>query len=144
MNLSRAIFQPFPSEVIFQQYEPGKLYEVPLQLRNDDKVPRLIKVSVDFSPYFKVVAPANSGEKIAPGMAAQYTVQFFPEENKVRESASDFSFQQFASKFDVVVFWFLIHMTDFFFRFIPSFCHDFYNFTSPQLKCFYFFERRRG
>ena len=83
VDLSRAIFQPFPSEIIFQQYEPGKLFEVPLQLRNDDKVPRLIKVSLEFSPYFKVVALSNSAEKIAPGMAAQYTVQFFPEENKV-------------------------------------------------------------
>ncbi|XP_063716545.1 hydrocephalus-inducing protein homolog isoform X4 [Symsagittifera roscoffensis] len=80
--LSRAIFQPFPSEIIFQQYTPGKMFEVPLLLRNDDKVPRLVKVTAEFSPYFKVVTPSNSGDKVAPGMAATYVVQFYPEENK--------------------------------------------------------------
>ena len=32
------MFQPFPSEVFFQKFEPFETYEVPLTLRNNDKV----------------------------------------------------------------------------------------------------------
>lgn len=32
------MFQPFPSEIYFQNFEPYEVYEVPLILRNNDKV----------------------------------------------------------------------------------------------------------
>ena len=32
------MFQPFPSEIFFQNYKPFETYEVPLLLRNNDKV----------------------------------------------------------------------------------------------------------
>ena len=38
VNIDEAMFQPFPSEVIFQNFEPFETYEVPLVLRNGDKV----------------------------------------------------------------------------------------------------------
>ena len=32
------MFQPFPSEIFYQKFEPFNVYEVPLLLRNNDKV----------------------------------------------------------------------------------------------------------
>lgn len=37
-DLDKSLFQPFPSEVVFQNYLPCEVYEVPLILRNKDKV----------------------------------------------------------------------------------------------------------
>lgn len=37
-DLDQALFQPFPSEIVFQNYTPCEVYEVPLVLRNNDKV----------------------------------------------------------------------------------------------------------
>lgn len=38
LDLDQTLFQPFPSEVIFQNFAPCEIYEVPLILRNNDKV----------------------------------------------------------------------------------------------------------
>ncbi len=38
LDIDQALFQPFPSEVVFQQFEPHQSYEFPLALRNNDKV----------------------------------------------------------------------------------------------------------
>ena len=38
VNVDEPMFQPFPSEVVFQNFEPFDTYEVPLLLRNNDKV----------------------------------------------------------------------------------------------------------
>lgn len=46
MDIEEPIFQPFPSDIVFQNFEPYQTYEVPLQLRNNDKV------SVLFQPIF--------------------------------------------------------------------------------------------
>ncbi|XP_048966657.1 hydrocephalus-inducing protein homolog isoform X2 [Canis lupus dingo] len=37
IDLDQALFQPFPSEIVFQNYTPCEVYEVPLVLRNNDK-----------------------------------------------------------------------------------------------------------
>ena len=38
MDIEEPLFQPFPSDIVFQNFEPFQIYEVPLQLRNNDKV----------------------------------------------------------------------------------------------------------
>jgi len=38
VDLEQSSFQPFPSEVVIQNYVPYEVYEVPLILRNKDKV----------------------------------------------------------------------------------------------------------
>lgn len=38
VDLEQSLFQPFPSEVVFQNYVPCEVYEVPLILRNNDTV----------------------------------------------------------------------------------------------------------
>lgn len=32
------MFQPFPSDIVFQNFKPYETYQVPLRLRNNDKV----------------------------------------------------------------------------------------------------------
>ncbi|XP_043935458.1 hydrocephalus-inducing protein homolog [Protopterus annectens] len=78
----QTMFQPFPSEIVFQNFVPCETYEVPLILRNNDKVPRLVKVVEEKSPYFSVISPNDVCNKVAPGMASVFRIQFFPEENK--------------------------------------------------------------
>ncbi|XP_053771126.1 hydrocephalus-inducing protein homolog isoform X8 [Desmodus rotundus] len=82
IDLDQALFQPFPSEIIFQNYTPCEVYEVPLVLRNNDKVPRMVKVVEESSPYFKVISPKDIGHKVAPGVPFTFRVLFTPEENK--------------------------------------------------------------
>ncbi|CAM9152901.1 unnamed protein product [Bubo scandiacus] len=82
VDLEQSLFQPFPSEVVFQNYVPFEVYEVPLILRNTDKVPRLVKVVLETSPYFKLTSPGGVCCKVAPGMCSTYRIQFTPEENK--------------------------------------------------------------
>ena len=81
--MDQALFQPYPSEVFFQQFEPRKTYVFPLQLRNLDKVARHIKVTYDESPYFTVTCQKLAGSKVAPGMEITYQITFTPDENKV-------------------------------------------------------------
>ncbi|XP_073785286.1 hydrocephalus-inducing protein homolog isoform X1 [Danio rerio] len=82
LDLDQAMFQPYPSEIVFQNYLPFQTYKVPLELRNGDKVPRLVKVIVEDSLYFKVVSPLDVSKKVAPGMASTFTILFTPQENK--------------------------------------------------------------
>ncbi|NXG68880.1 HYDIN protein, partial [Baryphthengus martii] len=82
VDLDQSLFQPFPSEVVFQSYVPCKVYEVPLVLRNKDKVPRLVKVVLESSPYFKLISPTDVCRKVAPGMLSTFRILFTPEENK--------------------------------------------------------------
>ncbi|XP_010082970.1 PREDICTED: hydrocephalus-inducing protein homolog [Pterocles gutturalis] len=82
VDLDQSLFQPFPSEVVFQRYVPFEVYEVPLTLRNIDKVPRLVKVVLESSPYFKLISPSDVCCKVAPGMSLTFHIVFRPVENK--------------------------------------------------------------
>ncbi|XP_026704551.1 hydrocephalus-inducing protein homolog [Athene cunicularia] len=82
VDLDQSLFQPFPSEVVFQNYIPFEVYKVPLILRNTDKVPRLVKVVLEPSPYFKLTVPGGACCKVAPGMCSTFHILFTPEENK--------------------------------------------------------------
>ena len=78
------MFQPFPSEIFFQKFTPFETYEVPLVLRNNDKVPRLVKVTQADSPYFKIISPHDVGHKVGPGLPTTFRLQFTPDEIKVK------------------------------------------------------------
>ncbi|KAI1889973.1 hypothetical protein AGOR_G00168420 [Albula goreensis] len=82
VDVDQAMFQPFPSEIVFQNYIPSETYEVPLVLRNNDKIPRLVKVVEEGSLYFSVISPLDVCNKVAPGMASTFIVVFTPLENK--------------------------------------------------------------
>lgn len=38
MDIEEPLFQPFPSDIVFQNFNPFETYQIPLQLRNNDKV----------------------------------------------------------------------------------------------------------
>ncbi|XP_076848184.1 hydrocephalus-inducing protein homolog isoform X3 [Brachyhypopomus gauderio] len=82
VDVDQPLFQPYPSEIVFQNYIPFKTYEVPLVLRNIDTIPRHVKVLEEDSLYFKVVSPVDIGCKVAPGMTSTFTVFFTPHEKK--------------------------------------------------------------
>ncbi|CAF4810740.1 unnamed protein product [Rotaria sp. Silwood1] len=82
VDIDEPLFQPYPSDITFQKYEPFNTYEVPLLLRNNDKVARVVKVSQVDTPYFTIVAPSNAYQKVAPGVALVFRIQFKPEEQR--------------------------------------------------------------
>ncbi|XP_058702211.1 hydrocephalus-inducing protein homolog [Poecile atricapillus] len=75
-------FQPCPPEVVFQNYTPGEVCEVPLVLRNMDKVPHVLKVTLESSPYFQLVGPNDACRKVPPGLSMTVRILFTPEQNK--------------------------------------------------------------
>ncbi|XP_069113582.1 hydrocephalus-inducing protein homolog isoform X2 [Argopecten irradians] len=82
VNIDEPMFQPYPSEIYFQNFKPFEVYEVPLILRNNDKVPRLVKVTQADSPYFKVISPHDVGHKVGPGLPTTFKIEFTPDEKK--------------------------------------------------------------
>uniref|UniRef100_A0A8D0FBW4 HYDIN/VesB/CFA65-like Ig-like domain-containing protein n=1 Tax=Strix occidentalis caurina TaxID=311401 RepID=A0A8D0FBW4_STROC len=78
VDLEQSLFQSFPSEVVFQNYVPFEVYEVPLILRNTDKVSKVVLET----PHFKLISPSDVCCKVAPGMRSTFHVLFIPEENK--------------------------------------------------------------
>jgi hypothetical protein len=38
VSINEPLFHPFPSEIVFQDYQPYDIYETTLSLRNNDKV----------------------------------------------------------------------------------------------------------
>ncbi|XP_016156554.1 PREDICTED: hydrocephalus-inducing protein homolog [Ficedula albicollis] len=74
--------QPCPPEVVFQNYSSGEVCEVPVVLRNRDKVSHLVKVTLESSPYFQLVGPSDASRKVPPGLSMTVHVLFTPGENK--------------------------------------------------------------
>ncbi|XP_074533739.1 hydrocephalus-inducing protein homolog [Halichoeres trimaculatus] len=82
VDTDQPLFQPFPSELVFQNFTPSQTYKLPLLLLNNDKVSRQVKVEQQDSEFFHVVGPEDGGNKVAPGLSATFTVFFTPLENK--------------------------------------------------------------
>ncbi|XP_026221932.1 hydrocephalus-inducing protein homolog [Anabas testudineus] len=82
VDMDQALFQPFPSELVFQNFTPAQTYKLPLLLFNTDKVSRQVRLEQQDSEYFHVVASEDAGRKVAPGLSATFTVFFNPQENK--------------------------------------------------------------
>ncbi|XP_065519814.1 hydrocephalus-inducing protein-like [Lathamus discolor] len=82
VGLEQRLFQPFPSEVVFENYVPRQFYIAALALRNIDRVPRLLNVILGNSPYFELISPSNEDYKVAPGMSSTYRILFRPDEDK--------------------------------------------------------------
>ncbi|XP_050835037.1 hydrocephalus-inducing protein homolog [Serinus canaria] len=75
-------FQPCPPEVVFQNFSPGEVCEVPLILRNRDTVPHLLKVTLENSLYFQLVGPNRVYRKVPPGLYATVRILFTPGKKK--------------------------------------------------------------
>ncbi|XP_035521672.1 hydrocephalus-inducing protein homolog [Morone saxatilis] len=82
VDMDQPLLQPYPSELVFQNFIPPETYKLRLLLFNNDKVPRQVKLDLQDSEYFSVDSPKGAGSKVAPGMSATFTVSFTPQENK--------------------------------------------------------------
>ncbi|XP_071313817.1 hydrocephalus-inducing protein homolog isoform X2 [Trachinotus anak] len=82
VDMDRPLFQPYPSELVFQNFTPAQTYKLPLLLLNNDKVSRQVKLEMQDSEYFHVVGPKDAGSKVASGMSATFIVFFTPQEEK--------------------------------------------------------------
>lgn len=82
LGVDEPLFQPFPSELYFQRFVPCQSYEIPLSLRNNDKVARAVRVSQVESPYFEIITPPNASAKVAPGIDITFMIKFMPTEQK--------------------------------------------------------------
>lgn len=82
VSVDEPLFQPFPMHLQFQDYQPFKVYKKKLQFRNNDCVPRKIKIIQPSSQYFSVTAVEKKMDKIAAGMEASYIVTFRPHEKR--------------------------------------------------------------
>ena len=93
MSVDEPIFQPEPSTILFEDYEPLQILEKVLKLRNRDIVPRRVSIIHPENRLFQVfpyITSKNSsstrhdqGEsantKVAPGMEVSYLIKFTPE-----------------------------------------------------------------
>ncbi|XP_070763174.1 hydrocephalus-inducing protein homolog [Enoplosus armatus] len=82
VDTDQPLFQPYPSELVFQNFTPAQAYKLPLLLLNNDKVSRQVRLELQDSEYFHVLGPEEAGSKVAPGMSATFVVSFTPQENK--------------------------------------------------------------
>ncbi|XP_059713712.1 hydrocephalus-inducing protein homolog [Haemorhous mexicanus] len=81
-NPQQSSFQPCPPEVVFQNFSPGEVCEVPVVLRNRDTVPHLLKVTLENSPFFQLVGPNRVYRKVPPGLYATVRILFLPGKKK--------------------------------------------------------------
>jgi hypothetical protein len=84
VSVDRPIFKAEPSEITIIGFLPFKTYEMLLNFRNSDQVPRKIRVEQTDNPNFTVSGWKKEGlqsEKIASGMETQFVVRFTPEES---------------------------------------------------------------
>uniref|UniRef100_A0A8D0AXJ9 HYDIN axonemal central pair apparatus protein n=1 Tax=Sander lucioperca TaxID=283035 RepID=A0A8D0AXJ9_SANLU len=82
VDMDQPLFQPYPSELVFQNFTPAQTYTLSLRLHNIDKVSRQVKLELQDSEFFRVVGTEGTGSKVAPGLFATFTVFFTPQENK--------------------------------------------------------------
>ncbi|XP_077028979.1 hydrocephalus-inducing protein homolog [Agelaius phoeniceus] len=75
-------FQISPPEVVFQNFDTCDVCEMTLSLMNKDKVPQVVKVSMESSPYFQLVSPNDAYRAVPPGASAPVRIRFSPDENK--------------------------------------------------------------
>eukprot|EP01041_Mallomonas_annulata_P003640 gene3640-7257_t len=93
VDIDHPLFQPSPVVVVFEGYAPFVTHDQKLFFRNNDRVPRRIKIPQPDSQFFEISAPRSSnGEalrqnKIAAGMEIYFTIKFKPQE--VRDYSLD-------------------------------------------------------
>lgn len=76
------LFQSFPSEVLFHDFEAFSSHEAIITLRNKDLVARRVQLEPPSSHFFTLSAVHhghNASNKVAPGMEVKYTLTFKPE-----------------------------------------------------------------
>ncbi|CAN8216874.1 unnamed protein product [Coccothraustes coccothraustes] len=71
-----------PPEMVFQNFVAGEVSEMVLSLINKDKIPWLVKVSMESCPYFQLACPRDVYHVVPAGASAPVRIRFSPAENK--------------------------------------------------------------
>ena len=91
VSVDEPIFQPEPSTILFEDYEPLQILEKVLKLRNRDTVPRRVNIVHPENRLFQVLpyihhkgqkgkeGGESANTKVAPGMEVSYLIKFTPE-----------------------------------------------------------------
>eukprot|EP00898_Chlorokybus_atmophyticus_P005824 jgi/Chlat1/6242/Chrsp44S05765 len=111
------LFQPFPAQITFANYQPFQEYKATLRLRNNDTVIRRVRVVPPKTPYFTVSAPRKGGaengghhvdnaaedgtSKVVAGMEVSYIITFRP--NSTDDYSADLTIVTEREKFVVRV-----------------------------------------
>ena len=86
VDINVPLFQPFPAQLVIDEYEPFGVVTRDVFFRNNDNCNRRLKLLQPDSPYFKVSAARSpQGEElkqssIGAGMEVMFTVTFSPQE----------------------------------------------------------------
>ncbi|XP_071803084.1 deleted in lung and esophageal cancer protein 1-like [Asterias amurensis] len=75
------VFLANPSTVVFTEYQVGRVYELPLELKNISTASRPLRIIPPKSQFFSVGLGKFPGEHgiVAPGMSCQYNIRFMPD-----------------------------------------------------------------
>ncbi|GBG33770.1 Hydrocephalus-inducing protein-like [Hondaea fermentalgiana] len=76
--LDEPIFQPYPLHMQFKDYTEYGVYRQTLYFRNNDSVPRRMRVEALDGPNFSVRPNPRANDRIAPGMEVSFEVTFKP------------------------------------------------------------------
>uniref|UniRef100_A0A3P8WZA5 HYDIN/VesB/CFA65-like Ig-like domain-containing protein n=1 Tax=Cynoglossus semilaevis TaxID=244447 RepID=A0A3P8WZA5_CYNSE len=79
VDLDQPLFQPYPSELVFQNFTASETYKLQLRLLNMDKV---IRLEMQDSEFFRAHVPDQALGRIAPSCCATFSIFFSPQENK--------------------------------------------------------------
>ncbi|XP_071297083.1 hydrocephalus-inducing protein-like [Agelaius tricolor] len=78
----RSVFEVSPRELVFQNVAAHEVSEMVLSIMNKDKIARMVKVSMESSPYFQLACPSDVYHIVPPGASAPVRIRFSPDENK--------------------------------------------------------------
>ncbi|XP_032925432.1 hydrocephalus-inducing protein-like isoform X2 [Catharus ustulatus] len=77
-----SLFQVSPSEIVFQNFVAHEVSEMVLSVINKDKFNRLVKISMERSPYFELVCPNEAYHIMPPGVSSPVRIRFTPKKNQ--------------------------------------------------------------
>ncbi|XP_068035430.1 hydrocephalus-inducing protein homolog, partial [Anomalospiza imberbis] len=80
--LKQNLFQISSPEVVFQNFVVHEVSEMVLSLINKDKIPQVVKVSMESSPYFQLACSNNAYRVVPPETSVPVRIRFTPDENK--------------------------------------------------------------
>lgn len=84
LNIDRPIFTPYPANIVIQNFTPFKLYNIEIRFKNNDSVPRKLKIDRIDHPCLGITGASSDSllaKCVAPGMDVVFILQFTPEDD---------------------------------------------------------------
>ncbi|XP_063267034.1 hydrocephalus-inducing protein homolog isoform X2 [Prinia subflava] len=78
----QSLLRVSPPEMVFQNVIAHEVSEMVVSVMNKGKRPRLVKVSMESSPYFQLACPNGACHAVPAGACARVRVRFTPDKNK--------------------------------------------------------------